>query len=166
MNQEQFNSVSSQAHSTINDFTNISHNIVDMFLDNSVNLVNNINNNLGNNNIINKNINKKISPSYNIIKSRNLENTYSLILLVYLPGCLKENISTKLVKNILHISAKTSFSTDECSIEEFEIIYETNFNLPISENIENNLKIKYFNGVLRILVEKNDLSNATNIKID
>ena len=162
MNQDQFNTATSNVHSTINDFTNLGHNLVDVFLDNSMGLMNNINTNLGSNNIITKN--KKICPNYNIINDK--LNKYSLILLVHLPGCSKNSISTKLNKNILYITGKTEFSCDNCLLTDNEIIYEIKFNLPISENIENHLKIKYLNGTLRILVENNNLNNAKNIQID
>jgi HSP20 family molecular chaperone IbpA len=159
MNQDQFNFAASQAHHTINDFSTMTHNFVDLFLNNGANVVNNVNTNLGNNERVVNN-NKKL-PCHHIIKEDTTNKSYSMRILVFLPGCKKEDITTKLSNKMLLVNAKTSIGDEEFEYKEIE--YDTKITIPECGNED--LRIRFLEGVLRITVKKPEI-NSTDINIE
>ena len=100
-----------------------------------------------------------IQPNYEIIPENTETNKiYTLRMIVYLPGVPKENISTKIINGTLNIHGVTNISDVEWSIE--EKIYQGN--IPLPKFNEQNLKIKYINGALKVTIT-NDISSDINI---
>lgn len=161
MNQQQFNSASNQAHDTINDLSKISHKIVDTLFSQIPPIINYANINLGNDDVVRQN--NRTQPRYEIIKEdKDSSLIYMLRINVFLPGCVKENVTTSITGDTLNVHARTNLSEEGCIYK--ETYYETEFKLP--KNSEN-LKIKFHSGVLKIIIKNPQVNvSSTNVNIE
>ena len=86
-------------------------------------------------------------------------------LLLTMPGVKKENIKAKISGNHLNISGVTSMKDDNEWVHVKEKNYNRNFNVPSNTKMSD-VNIKYIDGILKIIVQKHEDTDETQIPID
>jgi len=113
----------------------------------------------------NKAINNYYKPAANI---KEVESSFMIELA--LPGFAKEEISMKMEKNVLTISAgqevKESEKNEEYSLQEFRKTgkYQRSFIIPESVDTEV-ITAEYLNGILKVTLPKKEVQPVSNREI-
>lgn len=163
MNNDNFNNINYMAHDIINNINKISHDILNTTIHNSVPIINTFaNTNLQNNNIT-------------VINYKIKHTTDNIYIFCELPGVSKENCRVNYSNQKLIISGKTSNSLDInedkqnlfCE-ENWLFLKEKNYYREIDLiNVDKkNIKVKYINGCLYIVILKKNLDSKSDINID
>ena len=155
MNNNNFQRVNEFSHDTINLINNLGHEVLECAINNTVPIINN----LSNTNI--KTHNNTIYPNYDMKSFSD-----SIYIYVELLGCGKEDCKINIKNNILKISGKTNIGTnDNWGFIKNKNYYRT-INLPQTDGINNeNINAKMENGILKIIIQKENTNFDSNIEI-
>ena len=167
MNNDNLNSINYFGHNIIENMNKLSHDLLNTTIENSVPIINTFtSNNLQRNNIT--------IINYDIKYTSN-----NIFIYCELPGVPKDKCRVNYKNGRIIISGESSFNIDPLSTQEnsennfydnnnWKFIKKKNYYKDINIGVinKNDIKVKYSNGCLYIVISKKKLDKDSDIKID
>ena len=153
MNNNNFNKVNEFSHDTINLINNLSHEVLECAVNNTIPIINNLSS---------SNIQQNSNCIYPFYQLKNYDNC--IYIYIELLGCSKEHCKLNIKNNILKISATAKLNEDKWNFVKNKT-YNRTINLPQNIN-HSSINAKMNNGILKIIIEKENTNFDSNIEIN